>query len=258
MYIDTHAHINDEAYSEPVENILKRARQKDVRYIIAPGIDLESSRKLKDYSKKFSGVFFASGIHAHEASKFCEKDFVFIKHLLENPKAVAIGEIGIDYHYDFSPRSLQKHVLERFLKLAVKINKPVILHCREAEEDLYSMLKEMPEIPRGVIHCYTGNLYWAKKFLDMGFYLGFTGIITFKKSEDLRDVVRNTPINKILTETDSPYMTPAPHRKVRPNEPQYVTFITDKIAEIKGLDKEEALPVFINNAEECFGVELRK
>ncbi|MCD4784263.1 MAG: TatD family hydrolase [Candidatus Eremiobacteraeota bacterium] len=258
MYIDTHAHINDEAYNnESPENLLKRAKEDGVKYVIAPGVNIESSRQLKDYSEKFPGVFFASGIHAHEASKFYEKDFLEIKHLLEHPKAVAVGEVGLDYHYEFSSRTLQKHVLSRFLKLAISIDMPMIIHCREAEEDFYSMLKEMPKIPRGVIHCYTGDVKWAKKFLDMGFYLGFTGIITFNKSEEMRDVVRNTPIDRILTETDSPYMTPSPRRKIRPNEPRFVTFVADKIAEIKGLKKEEALPVFVKNAEKCFGIELK-
>lgn len=257
MYIDTHAHINDEAYNnEPPEELLKRAEKDGVKYVIAPGVDLESSQELKDYSEKFPGVFFAAGIHAHDASKFYERDYVIIKHLLDHPKAVAVGEIGLDYHYNFSPKVLQKHVLNRFLKLAINIDKPVIIHCRKAEEDLYSMLRKMPNIPRGVIHCYTGGIDWAKKFLDMGFYLGFTGIITFKKSEEIRNVVRNTPIDRILTETDSPYMTPSPNRKIRPNEPRFVTFIADKIAEIKGMKKEEALPVFIKNAEKCFGIEL--
>lgn len=254
IYIDTHAHLDDSQFNDILaENAVKNAGDAGVGYIIAPGIDLASSLKLKDQAEKFHQVFFSAGIHTHEASKFYEKDYVHIKKLLSHPKAVAVGEVGLDYHYDFTPRLMQIHVFKRFVELAQKTDKPMIIHCREAEEDMFNILCNNPGV-RGVIHCYTGNGEWAKKFLSLGFYLGFTGVITFKNSQELRQVVFDTPIDRILTETDSPYMTPAPHRKIKPNEPRYVTLIADKIAEIKGIEREKACEIFLQNAGECFGV----
>jgi len=257
MYIDTHAHIDDEQYhDEPVSAIIGRATEAGVKYIIAPGSDLESSLKLRTYADDHSRVFFAAGIHAHEASKFSEKDYLEIKKILSHQKAVAVGEIGLDYHYDFSPRAKQIEVFRRFLHLAGELDKPMIIHCREAEKDLHSILREEGKDARGVIHCYTGSREWARKFLDLGFYMGFTGIITFKNATDLRKVVEMTPIERILTETDSPYMTPAPQRKIRRNEPMFVTYIADRIAEIKGVEKEKAVPVFMDNARKCFKLDV--
>ncbi len=254
IYIDTHAHIDDSQFDEiSVEKLVKDAGDAGVRYIIAPGIDLAGSLKLKSYSEKFPHIFFSAGIHAHEASKFYEKDYFQIRKLMTHPKAIAVGEVGLDYHYDFSPRLMQIHVFKRFVELALKVDKPMIIHCRESEEDMYNILSENPGV-RGVIHCYTGNVEWAKKFVDLGFYIGFTGVITFKNSHELRQVVSETPIERILTETDSPYMTPAPYRKIRPNEPRYVIVVADKIAEIKEVDREKACKIFLENAGKCFGI----
>lgn len=257
IYIDTHAHIDDDQFDDiSVENVLKNAGDADVKYVIAPGIDLASSLKLKNYADRFAQVFFSAGIHAHEASKFYEKDYFQIKKLIYHTKAVAVGEVGLDYHYDFSPRLMQIHVFKRFVELALKTHKPMIIHCRESEEDMFNILRENPGV-RGVIHCYTGNVEWAKKFVELGFYIGFTGVITFKNSQELRQVVSETPIERILTETDSPYMSPAPYRKVRPNEPRYVTVVADKIAEIKGIEKEEACKIFLENAQKCFDLKFK-
>jgi TatD DNase family protein len=259
MYIDTHAHIDDEQFQhEPVEELISRAGEKGVRYIIAPAVGTESAAKLMEYADRIPGVYFAAGIHAHDALKFFEKEYVTIKKMLAHPKAVAVGEIGLDYYYDFSPRSMQIHVLERFVKLASLLDKPVILHCRQAEEDLYNILKSANGKLRGVVHCFSGNEEWAKRFLDLGLYLGFTGAVTFKNSEQTRQVVETIPIDRILTETDSPWMTPAPFRKIKPNEPAYVGVVADKIAEIKGVDKEKAAEIFLDNADRCFNLNLEK
>ena len=255
IYIDTHAHIDDNQFEGRIKEVIDKAGNAGVKYIIAPGIDLETSNKSRDYADEFPGVFFSAGIHAHEASKFYEKDYILIKKLLSHKKGIAVGEVGLDYHYDFSPRLMQIHVFKRFVELAKKLGKPMIIHCREAEEDVYNILKENPDVG-GVIHCYTGNDQWAKKFVELGFYIGFTGVITFKKSEELRKVVREVPMERILTETDSPYMTPAPHRKIRPNEPYLVTVVAEKIAEIKGMELKKALPVFLENACKCFKLKL--
>ena len=252
--IDTHAHLDDESMGN-TENLVKQADESGVKYIIAPGVDLDSSLKVRDLADRFPGVYFAAGLHAHDASKFIERDLLQIKKMLTHKKAVAVGEIGLDYHYDFSPRSIQRHVLKRYLDLAVKIGKPVILHCREAEEDLFSILKEYDDKIRGVIHCYTGGVEWAEKFVKIGFYIGFTGVITFKKSESIREVVKTVPSHRLLTETDAPYMTPVPYRG-KINQPANVRIVAEKIAEVKGMTLEQMERTFLENASACFGVDF--
>lgn len=256
MFIDTHAHIDDKSFNEEKpEEIIARAKDADVGIIITPGIDYGSSLNLKGFADLYPEVYFAVGLHAHDAKNFTEKDFISMKKLLAHEKALAVGEVGLDYHYEFTARSLQKHVLKRFLDLAAKISKPLILHCREAEEDLYEMLSQYGGGLRGVIHCYTGNREWAKKFLDLGFYIGFTGIVTFKNSDEIRKVVEETQDDRILSETDSPYMTPAPHRGKR-NEPAHLPLIVEAIAKIKGKSVEKMSQLLLSNAEKCFGVEF--
>ncbi|MCE1247677.1 MAG: TatD family hydrolase [Firmicutes bacterium] len=257
MYIDTHAHLDDEQFRhEPVEELLKRAGEKNVRYIIAPAVGTESAAKLMEIAEQFPNVYFAAGIHAHDALSFFEKEYVTLKKMLAHPKAVAVGEVGLDYFYNFSPRSMQIHVLRRFVRLSLITGKPLILHCRDAEQDLYDILKEENGKLTGVIHCFSGNEEWAKRFLDLGFYLGFTGAVTFKNSEHTRNVVATVPSDRILTETDAPYMTPAPFRKIKPNEPAFIPVIADKIAEVKGIDSVEAAGIFVENAEKCFNIKL--
>lgn len=255
-YMDTHAHLDDNRLSGIIGEVLNRACEVGVKYIIAPGIDLESSVHVRKIADRFPRVFFAPGIHCHEANKFNRESISKIKGLLDHPKAVAVGEIGLDYHYDFSPPELQKKVFRHFLELALEMSKPVIIHCREAEEDLYSILSSYKEPPGGVIHCYTGNAAWAEKFLELGYYIGFTGVITFKNSGEIREVVKITPLERILTETDSPYMTPVPHRNVRPNEPRFIPLISAKIAELKYIEEKEAASIFLENAMKCFGIEI--
>lgn len=257
MYIDTHAHLDDNRYKGFEAEVIKRAKDSGVKSIIIPASNTESSQIAQELANSFSQVYFAAGIHCHEADSFYEKNYVKIKNLLKDPKSIAVGEVGLDYHYDFTTPSLQKHVLKRFLDLALKVDKPLILHCREAEEDLYNMLKPYDNSLRGVIHCYTGGIYWAEKFLELGFYLGFTGIVTFKKSKDLRQVLESIPIERILTETDSPYMTPEPYRSKPMNEPAYVRYVAEAIAKVKGVEFNKAGQIFIENAEKCFGVNFK-
>jgi TatD DNase family protein len=255
MFIDTHAHLDDPSYNEaPISEVIKRAHNASVEYIIAPGINLPSSNKVKEISDRFDEVYFSAGIHCHNALEFTKNALWEISNLLDNPKGIAVGEVGLDYHYDFSPRDVQMRVLENFLELAITKNKPMILHCREAEEDLWKMLKAYEGKVNGVIHCYTGSAEYAEKFVSLGFYIGFTGVITFKNSSSIREAVMVVPDDKILTETDSPYMTPIPYRGKR-NEPMHIPLIAEKLASIKEKSTEEFYPMLLNNARECFGVD---
>lgn len=253
-YIDTHAHLDDEAFSNPAE-VIERAEEAGVEYVIAPASNLASARKLQKMADDFPRLFFAAGIHAHEAKAFDEISYLEIKKILDHPKVIAVGEVGLDYHYDFSPRSLQVQVLKRFLELAAQRDLPLILHCREAEEELLAILGEFDRPLRGVVHCYTGEAKWAVRFVEMGFFIGFTGIVTFKKSDRIRQVVQEIPLDRILSETDSPYMAPHPHRG-KTNEPAYLPLVADEIARIKGIEPEEMQKILLENAKKCFSLPI--
>ncbi len=247
-FIDTHAHINDDAYSrEEIDEVIKRAYQSGVKYIIIPSVDYNSTLKAIEISNKYQNIYFTAGIHCHEAFRFTLEEFEKIEKALQHPKCIAVGEIGLDYHYNFSPPQVQKEVFAKFINLSIKHDKPMVIHCREAEEDMYRILSKFSGKVKGVTHCYTGDEVWAKQFLKLGFYIGFTGIITFKKSSSLRNVVRQIPLNKILSETDSPYMTPVPHRGKR-NEPCYVPLVVEKIAEIKEIELKEVKRQVLENS----------
>lgn len=256
MYIDTHAHLDDKRFNDSsIESIINEAKKEKVEKIIIPAINLESCQLIEKLVNNFPELYFAGGIHCHEVTDgFCEQKFQKIKKIINNnPKAIAIGEVGLDYYYDFAPKTLQKHILGRFLDLSEKLNLPLILHCREAENDMHEMLKSYNGKLKGVVHCYTGNLEWAKKFVKLGFYIGFTGIITFPKSNELREVVKWVPEDRILTETDSPYMTPVPHRG-KTNHPGFIPLIAEQIAKIKSVELVKIAPVLLENAEKCFNL----
>ncbi len=254
VLVDSHAHIDASDYDGDRRKILERAMSKGVRTIIAVGSDLVSSRKTVDIANSFDGVFAAVGIHPHDVKSMANKSAGPIKALTDNAKVVAIGEIGLDYHYDNSPRKLQKHWFREQVRMAVKIGKPVIVHSRDAGEDVYSIL-EAEKVWRvgGVIHCFTGDAELARKFLGLDLHLGAAGPITFDNSDELRGVFANIPIERILVETDSPYLTPPPNRGKR-NEPAYIVQVAEKLAEIKGLTLEDVARATSVNVRRLFKV----
>ncbi len=255
-YIDTHAHLDPKSCPDAGAAI-EEARRAGVRWIVVPGIDPETSRQGAQLAEKHPGVCFAPGIHCHEASRFSEDDLPEISSLLCHPKAVALGEVGLDYHYDFTPPPVQRELLNAQMDLARKTGKPLILHCRKAEEDLWRMIKSYQGKLRGVVHCYTGTPYWATKFVEEGFHIGFTGIITFRKAGEIREALKAVPQDRILTETDSPYMTPVPHRGKK-NSPALLPLIAEEAARIKRSTIQKMAPVFLRNASECFNLDLKE
>lgn len=256
MFIDTHIHLTEECYQGDLGQVLREAGEAGVANIIIPGCDLPSSLKAAEISssKAESGsprLYFAAGFHPHEAIKFDSVSLSALNKILSsNPAPVAVGEIGLDYHYNLSPPEVQRDVFRRQIRLARERELPLILHCREAEEDLFSILEEERASEcGGVIHCFSGNSAWAEKFLDRGYYLGLTGVVTFSKAEELRSVVRAAPLSRLLTETDGPYLVPQPHRgKIKRNVPAFIPIIAAKIAELKELSLEETTAVFFENA----------
>lgn len=241
MLIDSHCHLEDLA-------VLERARQAGVEKLINIGCDILSSEQARNFGANHAGVYFSAGIHPHEASKV-EPDYLDkLRELAHDPKCVGIGECGLDYYYDHSDRDSQRRVFSEQIALARELGKPLIIHVRDAYEDCLSLL---PAGHSTVIHCFSGNRQHAEAFLDLGCYLSISGIVTFKNAEELRWVVGQTPLKKLLIETDAPYLAPIPHRG-KPNEPAYVRLVAEKVAEIKAIPVEQVISQTGQNTLELF------
>jgi TatD DNase family protein len=264
-YIDSHAHLFFSDYSDDLDSVLLRANEAGVSSIIVPGTDLKSSREAVELADWYENIFACVGIHPHEVAKAAEKDLMGIEELIKNPKVVAIGEIGLDYHYDFSPRGMQREYLDAQFEIAIRCNLPVVLHTRESIDDIFSIVekkvnanpdwKKSDTVPnRGVFHCFPGNAKQANYLRKLGFYVSYPGIVTFKKSESI-NLVNQIGIQNILLETDSPYMTPVPFRGKR-NEPANIVLIGKKIAEVMNMPEEIIANITTENAARLFGLSL--
>lgn len=251
---DSHAHIDFPRYNKDRKKVIERARAEGVKYILNCGADLESSQRAVKLADEFEGIYAAVGIHPHEASLYSIEIAKKLQKLAENKIVVAFGEIGLDYHYDNSPRDEQRQAFRAQLRLAESLNLPVIIHSREAEEDTINILREEwdPE-NGGVVHCYSSSAEMAKDLLDLNFHIGFTGLITFKNLEWLRRIVSNTPIKRILVETDSPYMSPEPFRGRR-NEPARVKEVARQVAECHNLTIEKTAEITTQNGLKLFKI----
>lgn len=256
MFIDTHAHLNFKAFNSDYAQAIERAFNRDVKKIIMPGADMETSLKAIEISKTNDNIYAAVGLHPIHLKdeKFDEEGF---RKLANSPAGgktvVAIGETGLDYYYDRTNAEAQKELFKKHLHLANLVSKPVIIHCRDAYQDVLSILVAQSPLPKGVMHCYLSDWEYAKVLLDMGFLLGFTGIITFTKDYQLLDVVKKVPLDRILIETDSPWLTPEAHRGKR-NEPAFVVEVAKKIAEIKKISLAEVEKLTTKTAENFFGI----
>lgn len=234
MFIDSHCHIYYDAFDSDIEDVIIKAQDAGVEKLICIGVDLESSESSINLANKFENVYATIGFHPHE-SKLAEPNFLnILSSMSEDPKVVAIGEIGLDFHYNHSDSDIQRKVFIQQLELAKSINLPVVVHSRNADNEIFEDISSIQN-SRGVIHCFASNLEQAERIIQLGYYISFTGLITFAK--ELVEVVKKTPLNKILIETDSPYLSPIPFRGKR-NEPKNVIEIAKKIAEIKEVDLE--------------------
>ena len=252
--IDTHAHIDGRDFLPDFEAMLDRAAQAGITHIVTVGVDLESSRSAVSLAEQHDHIFAAVGIHPHDAVRVTEKCYDIIRDLaVGNRKVVAIGEIGLDFYRDRSPREDQEKVFRRFIRLARELSLPVIIHDRDAHERVMAILREerAAEVG-GVLHCFSGDLRMARECVEMGFYLSIPGTVTYPSNEQLREVVRGIKIERLLLETDCPYLTPVPHRGKR-NEPAYVGITAEKVAELKGLSVEDVGRITSLNASRLFG-----
>ena len=250
---DSHAHYDDKAFDEDRTELLTSLPQKGISAVVNCASDLESSRTSLSLTEKYGFIYAACGVHPHEAQEAPDDFIEVLKELLEKEKCVAVGEIGLDYHYDFSPRDIQLDVFEKQLILANEFDMPVVIHDREAHEDTLNLLKKHK--PRGVVHCFSGSAEMAKEILKLGMYIGLGGAVTFKNAKKPCEVAAVVPDDRLLVETDCPYMTPVPHRGER-NSSDYIPFTAEKLAEIRNTDAQSIIDITRRNACELFGVSL--
>ena len=254
MYFDTHAHYDDMAFDADRHQLLARLNNEGVQCIIDPGCDLESSQAAIALAERFAFVYAAVGFHPEELNQYSEKSFRRIEDLAKHPKCVAIGEIGLDYYWDASHKTEQQTLFRRQIDLALRLDKPVIIHDREAHGDCMEIEQDYPGL-RGVFHCDSGSAEMAAELLKRGWYLGFDGPITYKNARKAVEVLELCPLERILIETDSPYLSPVPMRGKR-NDSGNLPYIVDKIAEIKGLSHETVAAASLANGCRLFGLEL--
>lgn len=250
--IDAHCHLHRGEYDSDRSDVIARAALAGVSHILTIGCDARESRAAVDLAASYSGVFASVGVHPHEAKSMEPNDLVALEALARHPRVIAYGEIGLDYAYDLSPRDIQRRVFAQQMELAAALDLPVIIHSREAQEDTLKTLRAFPLPRSGHAHCFTGTQDMADALLELGYFLGFTGIVTFKNAADLREVVRNTPLTRLLIETDSPYLAPVPFRGRR-NEPAHVVEVCRAVAEIKGIDMDEVRRQTTENFRALFG-----
>lgn len=248
---DTHSHYTDDAYNNDRDSLLTEIFDKEVSYIIECATDYDSSVKALKSSEKFDNIYVALGIHGLDAKRAYRTDFEKIKPLFENKKVVAVGEIGLDYHYEKESRNIQIECFKSHLSLANELNLPVIVHDREAHQDTFYLIKEYNS--RGIIHCYSGSVEMAKEYIKLGLYIGIGGAVTFKNAKTIKEVAKIIPIENIVLETDCPYMTPEPYRGKR-NRSDYIKFVAQKIADIKNMDAQEVINICTENAKSLFNI----
>jgi TatD DNase family protein len=254
MLIDTHAHLNAIQYQEDLEEVIERAQSEGVEIIVVVGFDRETITRAIELADTYEFIYATVGWHPVDAIDMTDEDLKWIEELCSHPKVVALGEMGLDYYWDKSPKDIQKEVFRKQIALAKKVKLPIIIHNREATADIIEILEEenASEVG-GIMHCFTGSVEVAKQCIDMNFYISFGGPVTFKNAKKPKEVAAEIPLDRLLIETDCPYLTPHPFRGKR-NEPSYVKYVAEQIAELKGVTFEEIAQKTSDNAKRFFGI----
>ena len=254
MLFDTHAHMDDRAFDADRAELLESLPEKGIGLVMNPGCSLESSRNAVALANQYDYIYAAVGSHPDAADEVSDAVLEEYRKLCKlNPKVKAIGEIGLDYHYEDIPRELQKKAFTAQMELARELDLPVIVHERDAHEDGMAIIKAFPEV-KGVFHCYSGSAEMARQLVDLGWYIGFTGVLTFKNARKAIEVAQSIPLDRIVIETDCPYMSPEPFRGRR-NDPSRVCYMADKLAEIRGISPEEAKRITLENGKRLYRIE---
>jgi TatD DNase family protein len=253
--IDSHCHLTDRRLGDQLPAVLARARDAGVTESVTIGTTPEDAIAARDLAHAHDGVFFAAGIHPNNSLPFKPDDVAQLRELLTDSRCRAAGEMGLDYYWKDVPPDHQKSIFAAQLELARSLSMPVIIHCRQAVTDTLAVLRDFPGVG-GVFHCFTGTPAEARDILDAGFHLGFTGPLTFKANQFLRDIVRDAPSDRILIETDAPYLTPEPYRSVKTNEPMYVRHVLEAVAIARGLSLAEADALTTANTRRLYRKEL--
>lgn len=256
MIVDSHCHLDSGVFDADRDEVIERAREAGVELMLAIGTgegppDLEAALRLAD---SYPEVYATVGVHPHDARKLDQAALESLRELCAHPKVLAVGEIGLDYHYDHSPRAAQKRAFIEQMEVAREAKKPIVIHTREAISETAELLIEhwARSGLGGIMHCYSGDAAQAAAFLDMGFHLSFAGVLTFRRSDELRKAAAEAPLDRILVETDAPYLTPEPHRKVRRNEPRFVVETARRLAEARGIEYERVAIATTGNFRRLF------
>jgi TatD DNase family protein len=253
--IDTHCHLTFPQLAHDVDGVLQRAVQAGVTAWITIGTQANENARVVDLARARKNLYAAIGIHPHEAKDANDAAFSQMLELAKNPKVVAIGEAGLDYHYDLSPRDIQKHVFIRHIEIAAETGLPLVIHSRQAFDDTLSILDEFGSgLKKVVFHCFTGPPEQAKVLLDKGFYMSFTGAVTFKNASAVRESAELVPLTKMMLETDSPYMSPEPMRKQKTNEPALMVHTAAFLAALKGMDFADFAKAVTQTSADFFGL----
>ncbi|KYD00936.1 TatD family hydrolase [Heyndrickxia sporothermodurans] len=255
MLFDTHVHLNDSQYAEDLEVVIQNAKEAGVSNMVVVGFDRPTITKAMELVETYEFLYASVGWHPVDAIDMTEQDLAWIEQLAKHPKVVALGEMGLDYHWDKSPKYIQKDVFRKQIRLAKKVKLPIIIHNREATQDIVDILKEedAKEVG-GIMHCFSGSTEVAKECIDMNFFISLGGPVTFKNAKKPKEVASEIPLSHLLIETDCPYLAPHPYRGKR-NEPAYVKLVAEQIAMIKGIPLEEVAEITNRNAKRLFGID---
>lgn len=252
MYFDTHTHLDDARFADDRAEVIQKVRDAGVTLAVNIGADMKSSETSVALAEQYDFIYASVGVHPEDVMHLTEADMDRLAELAQHKKVVAIGEIGLDYHYDDVPKELQKKWFLRQIQLAQKLELPYIVHDREAHGDVLEIIRESGYF-RGVMHCYSGSAEMAQELLKLGFYISFAGPVTFKNGKKAQEAAKQIPIERILIETDSPYLTPEPYRGQR-NDSSMVQFVARKIAELKGITAAEAARITMENGKRFFNI----
>jgi len=251
-FIDTHSHLDFEEFQEDFSSVITQCKDNNVNTIIIPGVTIQDTPRILNLVEQYDELFATVGVHPSEAKSWNDKSYEYLKEVAQTPKVVGIGEIGLDYYWDKSFNDIQQEVLRKQIELAKEVKKPIVIHDREAHQDTFNILKDMNAKEVGVVlHCFSGSVEFMKECVKEGYYISLGGVVTFKNAIKAKEVAKEIPLDRLMLETDAPYLTPVPHRG-KTNYPYYIPLIAQEIAQLRGISIEEVATQTTQNAKDFF------